>query len=82
MVAISYLPDKNISDEEREVTISAARMAPTLVDGMPIHLAATHLGYDSELRGRPVESVLKVSSSNDNRIRLRTFQGKGRMPRF
>ena len=75
LVVMCYLMDKNISPEEREVSLNVSKMLPSLLCGMPIHLAAMHLGYDSEVWA-PVESWLKFFSSDDHRIRVRAFQGK------
>ena len=64
----------NKTEKDREVSIDGAWMAPRVLLGIPIHLSAVHLGYDSEMWA-PLESVMKMSSDDDYRIRLRKFQG-------
>ena len=73
-VTMTCLVDKNISEEERAACITGASRITLLFLGMPMYLAAIHLGYDSEVWA-PVESVLKVAATDDYRVRVRTFQG-------
>ena len=75
IVVLSYHLYENMSPEMREVNLTAAKMMPSLLGGMPVHLAAIHFGYDSDVWA-PLESVLKFEASVDLRVRMRKLQGK------
>ena len=70
-------------DRKAKVTeaLDGAWMAPRLLPCMPIHMAAAHLGFDSELWA-PMESILKSVPSEDLRVRIRAFQGKQQQRKF
>ena len=75
VVVMVSLMNKNISQKEPGLSQNAAFMATRLFRGMPIRWSAIHFGYNSEM-WVPVDSAVKLSSLDANRIRCRTFQGE------
>lgn len=75
MVGIGSYMDEAESRVPREKSFDGNWKAPKLLLGIPIHIAAVHIGYNS-IVWAPVHAIMRMTFSFFTRIRFRCHYGR------
>ena len=73
VVLVSYLKNNQV-EAARAIGFNGAWKAPRLALGIPIHVAAVHLAYDS-MKWAPAHAILRIAFGIFTRVRFRAYHG-------